>query len=92
MGVLGFDSTRMEGTAATLLPGHPDAGLMYAVAFARDCSSVAVPSCVDVPSDGCPLLPSGADANLVFRAYLEPSTMTGPERSEIVVDRVLHVE
>jgi hypothetical protein len=92
MGVVALDSTQMSGTADAYLPSHPDVDLLYAVAFARDCDAVPLTSCVEVPSDGCPLLPADAEANVVFRAYLEPATRTGPDLREIVVDRVLCVE
>jgi hypothetical protein len=91
LGVVAVDSTMMAGSAAVFLPHHPSRDSLYAFAFARDCSVAPTPFCVTIPSDGCPLLPSGAAANLTFRAYLEPATATGPALDELIVDRALLV-
>jgi hypothetical protein len=91
LGVVAVDSTMMAGSAAVFLPNHPARDSLYAFALARDCSVAPTPFCITVPSDGCPVLPIGAAANLTFRAYLEPATATGPAYGELVVDRALLV-
>jgi len=91
LGVVAVDSTMMPGSAQVFLPSDPNSASLYAYAFARDCSVVPTPYCITVPSDGCPLLPTGAAATLAFRAYLEPPTATGPALPELLVDRAILV-
>jgi len=91
LGVVAVDSTMMAGSAAVFLPHHPARDQLYAFAFARDCSVAQTPFCITVPADGCPLLPTDQTANVVFRAYLDPATATGPAFNELLVDRVLLV-
>jgi hypothetical protein len=91
LGVVSVDSTHMIGSASVFLPHHPDRESLYAFAFARDCSVVPTPFCITVPSDGCPVLPTGAAASLTLRAYLEPATATGPALDELVADQALLV-
>lgn len=89
MGVVAIDDTHMAGSALPYIEPSAEADLLYVYKMARSCG--AKPYCVEVPSEGCPFLPLDGEANLVFRAYVEPDTATGPVEEEVIVDRALRV-
>jgi len=75
-------------TAEEYLPGNPNAKRLYTYKMGRRCDGK---NCYRVPGPG--LKAHGIELNqpifIVFRAYLEPATRTGPAKSEILFDRAI---
>lgn len=83
----GGDRDQLVGTAADYLPaGHPDVDKLYAYKFARDCGGET--NCFEVP-DEWPGVLLDEVANLTWRAYLNPTTKTAPDPSEVIFDRAI---
>ena len=83
----GGDRDQLVGTAADYLPaGHPDVDKLYAYKFARDCGRET--NCFEVP-DEWPGVLLDEVANLTWRAYLNPTTKTAPDPSEVIFDRAI---
>jgi hypothetical protein len=88
------------GTARKYLPDDPEADMLYAIKYARDCDGEAFPSCVEVKVDfkdiydqsySCPPLDLDEDELFfLFRSYMEPATKVGPDDNELVYDRAIH--
>jgi hypothetical protein len=89
VGVASVHNGTYQGSAADYLPGDPDVGKLYAWKIARNCGSD--PHCLPIPDAGCPTgLQAGAVGAIAFRVYLEPTTLTAPDPSTLVRDRVIH--
>lgn len=88
-GVAGIDSRAFPGSAEDYLPGDPMASSLYAWRIARTCPHGDT-HCIEIPLT-CPGLSLTDWANIAFRAYLEPSTHTGPIGDELVFDRVIRL-
>lgn len=86
LGVTSVNSDQFTGSAAQYLPNHPDVDQLYAYKVARSCGTE--PYCVEVPYD-FPGLPSNAWASITYRAYLEPTSHTGPALHQILHDRAI---
>jgi hypothetical protein len=75
-------------TAEEYFPGNPNAKYLYAYKIGRRCDGK---NCYTVPGPG--LRAHGIELKqpifIVFRAYLEPATRTGPAKSEILWDRAI---
>lgn len=80
------DDPSFEGSARHYLPDHPDADLLYAWTFTRDCDGR--PFCSELV-DGCPGLSPGEKAAIHFRSYLDPETGVAPLAEELLSERVL---
>lgn len=86
-----YDADRLEGVAAVgdesfvapaeILASHPEAKHLFVHTFARDCAGIA--ACTVVPTSE-PGVPLAGKINLSLRAYLEPSTKTGPSSEELL--------
>jgi hypothetical protein len=85
--VEGANSREMPGSARVYLPDHPLADDLYAYRIARTCD-LADEYCVEVPLV-CPGFSSLAEGGMAFRAYTEPSTGTGPDTAELLVDKTI---
>jgi len=87
-GVGGVTSDQYPGTAEEYLLGNPNAKYLYAYRIGRRCDGE---NCYRVPGPG--LKAHGIELDqpifIVFRIYLEPSTRTGPAKSEILWDRAI---
>jgi hypothetical protein len=86
-GVASIDSRSWPGTADDYLPGDTRAKGLFAWTVARHCPAGAM-HCTEIP-DGCPGVPIDHPAMIASRAYLEPSTHTGPLSSELIIDRAV---
>ena len=94
-----FDRDYAGSAAQYLPPGDPDADKLFAVKLARRCNSepfcfeIKQPDFVDINDQpyACtpPLDLNAAEIFLVFRGYMEPATMVGPDKNEIVYERVI---
>jgi hypothetical protein len=83
----GGDGDQLIGTAADYLPAdYPDLDKLYAYKFARDCNEET--NCFEVPFDWPGVRPDEV-ATLVWRAYLNPATKTGPDAAELIFDRAI---
>ncbi|MEZ4235765.1 MAG: hypothetical protein R3F59_06295 [Myxococcota bacterium] len=78
----------MVGSARTYLPDAPHVDDLYAVVVARNCDPFPDQPCM-LLAPGCPGLPPGTPAKIDFRAYLEPTTGSGPLATELLPDRGL---
>lgn len=86
-----YDADRLEGVAAVgdesfvapaeILAAHPEAKHLFVHTFARDCTGIAACTVVPTSEPGVPLT---GKINLSLRAYLEPSTKTGPSSEELL--------
>lgn len=74
-------------TASSYLSGEPDAGKFYVWKVARNCNGE--PNCMEAQSPCKAKIPLDAPVRIVFRAYAEPATKTGPIDSELIYDRVI---
>ena len=67
----------------------PQSDQLYALKIARNCNGERY--CLQVPTGGCG---EGAELDeglfIGFRAYLEPTTKTGPAYTELHFDKVIH--
>ena len=67
----------------------PQSDQLYALKIARNCNGEHY--CLQVPTGGCG---EGAELDeglfIGFRAYLEPTTKTGPAYTELLFDKVIH--
>lgn len=88
IGLEAVNSRDMVGSAREFLPDHPQADDLYAWVVARDCAAMAVPNCIEVPTD-CPGVPLTDPMLVSFRAYLEPQTGAAPIEPELLADRVI---
>lgn len=87
-GVAAVSSKSWSGSAARYLPDHPLADKLYAYKIARACNGDEF--CLEVPAAPCPGgIAPGALAVVAFRAYLEPTSNTGPDPALLVPDGVL---
>lgn len=86
--ITSFDDDAMVGSARAYLD-DPLVDDLYAVTFARDCSALPAP-CFEI-GGGCPGAEPEESMLLALRAYLDPSTGTGPQPSELVIDRAIKV-
>ena len=89
-GVAGDFTEAFAGSSQQYLPGHLQGDMLYAVKIARDCSGEQY--CIEVPyDDERPCYTATLDGNVyvVFRSYLDPETMTGPNPVELILDRVI---
>ena len=78
---------QLAGTASDYLAaGHAGVDKLYAYKFARDCGGET--NCFEVP-DAWPGVKLDEVASLGWRAYLNPTTMTAPDSSEVIFDRVI---
>lgn len=83
----GGDGDQLVGTAADYLPaGHPGVDKLYAYKFARDCGGET--NCFEVPADW-PGVKLDEVASLAWRAYLNPTTRTAADPSEVIFDRAI---
>ncbi|MED5369372.1 MAG: hypothetical protein VX899_00035 [Myxococcota bacterium] len=93
IGVKNAASPDMPGTAQILLPEHPDADLLFAWWFARECPTEGpiADACTEVPVEFPGL---GLDSHPVFlsRGYMEPGEPSGPKTSRLVLPVVLKIE
>jgi hypothetical protein len=92
-GVAGLMDDKTKGSATEFLSGSENAGYFYVVKIARDCGNESY--CIEVPADDeqpCYTAPLDKDVFVVFRAYLEPETMTGPNPVEMIYDQVILFE
>ena len=80
------DSSMMVGSARDYLPDHPDADLLFAWRFSRDCGSEV--HCSEV-AEACPGMGLDEPGAIHFRAYLDPETGTHPLASETLVDAAI---
>ncbi|NCG22155.1 MAG: hypothetical protein GWP91_24325 [Rhodobacterales bacterium] len=80
------DSQMMPGSARFYLPDHPDADLLYAWRFARNC--IGQTYCTEVPYT-CPGVDIDERASIHYRAYLDPFSFTHPLASELLVGGAL---
>jgi hypothetical protein len=78
----------INGTAEEYLPDNPNAKYLYVYKIARNCNDDQ--HCFEVPT-GPRAYGIGLDRPLfiLWRAYLEEATKTGPSYSEIVYDRAI---
>jgi len=97
------DDLQLAGTAAPFLGAdYPDVAKLYAYKFARHCadgeascfevpvgccSYQDTPRCVDEP--GCAGLQLDEQGVVVWRAYLDPLSKTGPDPMEVIFDRAI---
>lgn len=83
----GGDGDQLVGTAADYLPaGQPGVDKLYAYKFARDCGGET--HCFEVPH-GWPGVKLDEVASLAWRAYLNPTTATAADPSEVIFDRAI---
>lgn len=88
IGLRGFDSSTMVGSARAFLPDDPQADELYAWVIARDCAPHAGRACYALP-ETCPEgLALHEPLFVSVRAYLEPGTGAKPLGAELVPDRV----
>lgn len=87
-GVAAFDSRQMPGSAEVFVPGSPDAHMLFAVSFMRDCGMESF--CVEVPT-GFPGVDYGEELSFVFRAYLQPGASVSPQATELLTERAIHI-
>jgi len=88
-GMVSLTSDEMVGTARQWLPDNPVADDLFVWTVARDCDGWPEP-CTELGT-ACPELPLAARANVLFRAYLEPSTGAAPIASELVKEVAIKV-
>ncbi len=88
LGVGGTSDRDFGGSAAVYLAGDARADGLFAVSFARDCQGEAHCFTVGTAFPGVAL---DAPVSIAERAYLEPSTRTGPLGAELLRPRVLRV-
>ena len=92
--------TDYVGSAAQYLPaGDPDIDKLFAMKLARHCNNEAFcfeikqPDFVDINDQPYTCTPpldlNTAEMFLVFRGYMEPATMVGPEKNELVYERAI---
>ena len=89
-GVAGDFNEAFAGSSELYLPHHPQGDILYAVKIARDCSGEQY--CIQAPYDKekpCYTATLDNDVYVVFRSYLEPETMTGPNPVELILDRAI---
>jgi hypothetical protein len=88
-GVRAITDEDFNGSAEEYLPDNPNAKYLYVYKLARNCSEDDQ-YCYEVPYGGGF---HGIDLDkplvIIWRAYLENSTKTGPSYSEIVYDRTI---
>lgn len=85
--IAGFTGTDAEGSAAVYLDS-PESDSLFAMILARDCAGESF--CVEIPTGTL-----GADLDetvtLLWRAYLQPGTQTGPSGDDLVAPRYLKI-
>lgn len=83
-----------KGSAMRYLPDHPGAPYLYAVKYARKCSSEDKILCFEVPdsSDDPSVTAMTLDQPFVFieRMYIHPGTKSGPAVAETILPVLLH--
>ncbi len=98
---LAIDDRKLAGSAADYLQNNPDADKLYAYKFARHCDEgdqfcFAVPygccaaheqPCVGEP--GCAGMKATEEGTIVWRAYLDPTSKTGPDPAEVILDKAI---
>lgn len=93
-GVAGVNSPSFAGSAEQFLPGHPQAGFLYAWKIARKPDGSQ--HCLVIPMGpqhyGFGVDPDDQSGFVGFRAYLEPATTVGADWSELLFDRVIKFE
>merc|ERR1712032_340417 len=83
-----------KGSALRLVPNHPAAAYLYAVKFARKCTSTESVLCVEVLLDSSDpkIITITEEQPLVFieRMYIHPGTKSGPAVAETILPVLLH--
>jgi len=87
IGLHGFHSEAMVGSARVYLPDEPLVDDLFAWMIRRDCTGQTV-ACVEIPT-GCPGVETGDELRITFRAYLEPGTGVAPASWEMQPDKVI---
>ncbi len=87
IGIAGFSSDAMVGSARTLVPDEPLVDDLYVWMVRRDCSGQVLP-CAEIPV-GCPGVDPGGEMRVTFRAYLDPTSGVAPAPWEMRPDRVI---
>ncbi|MEM6929511.1 MAG: hypothetical protein AAF602_21405, partial [Myxococcota bacterium] len=88
-GIVSLSSPDMPGSARPWLPDDPLADDLFVWFVARDCSEWPQP-CTELGTD-CPELGANAQANVLYRAYLEPSTGAAPIAAEMIPEIAIKV-
>jgi hypothetical protein len=88
-GVGAITDADFNGSAEEYLPNNPNAKYLYVYKLARNCSE-GDKYCYEVPYGiGAYGIELNQPLFVFWRAYLENTTKTGPEYSEIVYDRAI---
>jgi len=84
-----------KGSAVRYLPNHPAAPYLYAIKFARRCSSMEKTLCFEVPSQtsnpNMTALALHDPFVFIERMYIHPGTKSGPAVAETILPTLIHV-